>query len=80
MGEMVRLLRVINKDLGRLNSEFERIAREQFAGKWEFSVVAETHATQLVSNRRLDFSVLHFDVKVLVVVTWKGWCNKHLVS
>ncbi|KAG0600688.1 hypothetical protein M758_11G053700 [Ceratodon purpureus] len=46
MGEMVRLLGVINKELGRLNSQFKQIAAEEFAGKWEFVVVAVTHVTE----------------------------------
>lgn len=51
MGEMVGLLRVINKELGRLNSEFEGIEKESFAGKWEFAVIAEAYETQFCGFR-----------------------------
>ena len=42
MGKMVDQLKVINDNLGRLNSEFERIERDYYPDKWEFAVVAET--------------------------------------
>ncbi|KAG0600427.1 hypothetical protein M758_11G033300 [Ceratodon purpureus] len=45
MGGMVNLVEVINKELGRLNEEFARIQRDDYANRWQFSVVAETHIT-----------------------------------
>ncbi|KAG0600690.1 hypothetical protein M758_11G053700 [Ceratodon purpureus] len=81
MGEMVRLLGVINKELGRLNSQFKQIAAEEFAGKWEFVVVAVTHVTEFVSNNRAEFfrySTFLSESKS-IIVTWKGWCHKHLI-
>ena len=48
MGEMVDLVKVINKELGRLNEEFARIERDHCRNRWRFSVVAETHKTRYV--------------------------------
>ena len=57
-GEMVTLLKVINDSLGRLNDHFERIEREDFAGKWQFAVVAEAHKTEYVSTSTCNFPAL----------------------
>ncbi|KAG0562988.1 hypothetical protein KC19_9G187600 [Ceratodon purpureus] len=46
MEEMVKKLKVINDDLGRLNGEFERIGKEQYDNKWQFAVIAETMKTE----------------------------------
>ncbi|KAG0570311.1 hypothetical protein KC19_6G153100 [Ceratodon purpureus] len=43
-GQMMKSLEVINDDLGRLNTDFDRIAS---AKEWKFAVVAETHETRL---------------------------------
>jgi triacylglycerol esterase/lipase EstA (alpha/beta hydrolase family) len=49
MEDMVEKLKVINDDL-RLNDEFERIEREQYANKWQFAAIAETWKTEAVST------------------------------
>ncbi|KAG0600836.1 hypothetical protein M758_11G064500 [Ceratodon purpureus] len=45
--KMVDSLKVLNKETGRLNSEFERLAGDHFMGRWRFGVVAETCATSM---------------------------------
>ena len=50
MENMVEKLQVINGDLRRLNDEFERIEREQYANKWQFAAIAETWKTESVST------------------------------
>lgn len=46
---MLAFLRVMNKELIRLNDQFERIEREHYTGNWQFAVVAETKITTCVS-------------------------------
>ena len=48
-GPLVKILELVNDDLGRLNKEFKSIAKSDFGDKWKYSVVAEKCATTCVS-------------------------------
>jgi hypothetical protein len=47
MGRMVSRLKVINEGIGCLNAEFERIERENYPNRWQYSVVGEAHLTKI---------------------------------
>lgn len=47
MGKMVSRLEVINDGIGRLNSNFERIERENYPNQWQYSAVGEAHLTKV---------------------------------
>jgi hypothetical protein len=73
MGRMVSKLEVINEGIGRLNANFERIERENYPNRWQFSAIGEANPTKVpfmkISMKVVEEALARHGYKFITVRT-----------